>query len=474
MQTYPNVYIGGEWRPPIAAQTLDVINPANEQIIAQVALGGAADVDAAVNVARGAFDSYSLSSTEERIALLERIITVYESREEDIAQAVSAEMGCPISLSRKAQAPLGRQHFSAMLDVLRDFPFEEKRGDTTVVREPIGVCGLITPWNWPLNQIACKVAPALAAGCTMVLKPSERTPISGLIFAEVMAEAGVPAGVFNLVSGDGEGVGEPLARHPDVDMISFTGSTRGGISVALNAAPSVKRVTQELGGKSANIILDSADLEEAVSRGAMRVFSNSGQTCTAPTRMLVPAAKMAVAAAIAARAAESMQPGDPADEATQLGPVVCRAQYDRIQQLIVQGIEEGAKLAAGGPGRPDELTLGCYVRPTVFSEVGNDMTIAREEIFGPVLSMIAYDSEEDAIAIANDTPYGLAGYVQGDLDTARRVAKRLRAGVVTINSGSLSPLAPFGGYKRSGNGREWGAYGMEEFLETKALPGFDG
>ena len=471
MRHYPHHYIGGQWLASARPRSFTVTNPATEEPLAVIAAGGSAEVDAAVRAAREAFDDFSRSSRLERCALLQRIIDQYAARQEELALALCEEMGCPISLARKAQVPLGRQHLETALTVLRDYPFEERRGDTVVLKEPIGVCGLITPWNWPLNQIACKVGPALAAGCTMVLKPSERTPVSAVIFAQIMHAAGVPPGVFNLVNGDGPDAGVPLSRHEGVDMVSFTGSTRAGVAVATNAAGTIKRVTQELGGKSPNIILTSADLELAVTAGVQRCFNNSGQTCTAPSRMLVPAARVDEAAAIATRAARDLKPGDPADAATTLGPVVCRSQYDAIQQLIAQGLAEGARLVTGGPGRPPGLRRGYFVQPTVFSPVNSAMTIAREEIFGPVLAIIPYQDEEEAIALANDTRYGLAAYVQGDPAVASRLARRLRAGVVSINGATLDPQAPFGGYKQSGNGREWGSYGLEEYLEIKSVPG---
>jgi aldehyde dehydrogenase (NAD+) len=382
-------------------------------------------------------------------------------------------MGAPKGLAEADQAYCGRGHLEAALDVLRNFSFEEDIGAHRVMKEPIGVCGLITPWNWPINQIACKVAPALAVGCTVVLKPSEIAPLSAQIWAEIMHEAGVPAGVFNMVNGDGPTVGAALSAHPDVDMMSFTGSTRAGTQVAMNAAPTVKRVTQELGGKSPNIILDDADLETAVTRGALHMFNNTGQSCNAPSRMFVPRARLAEAEAIAARAAEGIVMGDPASPETTMGPVVSQVQFDKIQALIQKGIEEGAKLVAGGPGKPEGMESGYWVRPTVFSDVTNDMTIAREEIFGPVLAMIPYDTEEEAIDMANDTPYGLAGYVQsGDIEHARNVARRIRAGNVHLNGASGGFEIPFGGYKQSGNGREWGAHGFTDYLEIKAVEGF--
>lgn len=472
MRVYDKFYINGEWVAPAETNMLDVINPATEQAYAQIALGNSDDVNRAVAAAKTAFDSFSKTSRDQRIALLERIIEVYKSRAEDMAQAISEEMGAPISLARNAQATSGTQHLKAALEVLKTYQFEEQLGNVTVFKEPIGVCGLITPWNWPVNQIACKVSPALATGCTMVLKPSEISPVSAIIWAEIMAEAGVPAGVFNLVNGDGIGVGVPLSSHPDVDMMSFTGSTRAGISVAKCAAETVKRVSQELGGKSANIILESADLEAAVFRGAMHCFNNTGQSCNAPTRMLVPEQLMDQAASIAKKAADSVVVGNPSDESTAMGPVVSEAQYIKIQGLIQKGIDEGCALVAGGPGRPEGLSKGYFVQPTVFAGVSNDNTIAREEIFGPVLSILPYKSKEEAIAVANDTVYGLSGYVQGDPAEASEVARQLRTGMVQLNGASMDSAAPFGGYKQSGNGREWGVYGFEEFLEAKAVPGF--
>ncbi len=474
MQSYDKFYINGQWVAPAQPKMLDVINPATEQAVASIAMGNADDVDRAVAAAKAAFDSFSQTSREERIALLEKIIEIYGRRMEDMAQAISAEMGAPITLAREAQAPSGIQHLMSTLEVLRNFSFEEELGAATVFKEPIGVCGLITPWNWPSNQISCKVAPALASGCTMVLKPSEVAPLSAIVWAEIMDEAGVPAGVFNLVNGDGLDVGVPLSSHPDVDMMSFTGSTRAGISVAKCAADTVKRVSQELGGKSANIVLPSADLAQAVGGGAMHCFNNSGQSCNAPTRMMVPADDMEQAAQIAAAAAGAVVVGDPGDETTSMGPVVSEAQYNKIQDLIQRGIDEGATLVCGGPGKPEGLETGYFVKPTVFANVTEDMTIAREEIFGPVLSIIAYDSEDQAIAMANDSVYGLSGYVQGELQAARSVARKLRTGMVHLNGAPLDAAAPFGGYKQSGNGREWGVYGLEEFLESKSIPGYQG
>jgi aldehyde dehydrogenase (NAD+) len=468
-----NFYIDGAWVPPAKPATRDVINPATEQPIAKISMGSAEDVDRAVRAARKAFETYSRTTREERMALLVRIIAVYKTRYDELANTISTEMGAPFWLSKAAQAATGQAHFAQALEVLKTFAFEEPRGNTMIVHEPVGVCGLITPWNWPINQIACKVAPALAAGCTIVLKPTEVAPLNAIIFTQILHEAGVPPGVFNLVNGDGPTVGAAIASHPGVDMVSFTGSTRAGVQVAINAAPSVKRVTQELGGKSPNIILDDADFPSAVAGGVTSCFTNSGQSCNAPTRMLVPAARQAEAVAIAKAAAEKMRVGDPFGEGIKLGPVVSDVQFTKIQGLIQKGIDEGATLVTGGVGRPDGLPTGFYVKPTVFADVKNSMTIAREEIFGPVLSILPYQTEEEAIAIANDTPYGLSGYVSsGDLDRARRVAARLRTGNVHLNGAQLAFDAPFGGYKQSGNGREWGVNGFEEFLETKAVLGY--
>lgn len=466
-------FIDGKWVDPLTSDTLAVINPANETEIVSIAMGGPADVDAAVAAAKAAFETYSQTSVDERLALLDRIIEVYKARMGEIGQVISQEMGAPLQMAMRAQAGAGIGHFMTARRVLSEFDFEKEMGTTLVVREPVGVCALITPWNWPINQIACKVAPALAAGCTMVLKPSEVAPLNAILFAEVLEEAGVPAGVFNLVQGDGINVGGPLSSHPDVDMVSFTGSTRAGVEVAKAAAPTVKRVAQELGGKSANIILDDADLAAVVARDMAGMCNNSGQSCNAPTRMLVPAARMDEAATIAAAAANGVVVGDPSDAATNIGPVVSSVQFERIQGLIETGIAEGATLAAGGPGRPDGLDAGYYVQPTVFSHVTNDMTIAREEVFGPVLVMIGYENDDDAVRIANDTAYGLSGYISGNSDRAKAMARRIRTGNVHLNGAPGDFNAPFGGYKQSGNGREWGEFGMEEFLETKAILGYN-
>ncbi len=471
MYDYTRFYIDGQWVEPAVSKTQAVINPATEQTIGTISLGSAADVDKAVAAAKRAFASFSQTSREQRIALLEAIIVQYQNRLEEMALAISREMGAPLSLAMAAQAPAGLGHFMTTLEALKKFEFETRRGTTSLRKEPVGVCALITPWNWPINQVACKVAPALAAGCTMVLKPSEIAPIDACIFAEIIHAAGVPAGVFNLVNGDGPGVGTALSGHPDIDMVSFTGSTRAGVAIAKNAADTVKRVAQELGGKSANIILDDADLQAAVAGGVVTCFLNSGQSCNAPSRMLVPAAKLAEAEAIAKATAESLQPGDPTAETTRMGPVVSATQYQRIQGLIQKGIDEGAKLLCGGTGKPVGLETGYFVKPTIFSNVNNDMTIAREEIFGPVLAILPYQSEADAIAIANDTVYGLSGYVSGSPERAANVACQLRTGTVHLNGAPVDFASPFGGYKQSGNGREWGEEGLAEFMEVKTLLG---
>jgi aldehyde dehydrogenase (NAD+) len=466
-------YIDGEWVNPAQNHDFDVINPATEDRVATISLGDAADVNKAVAAAKRAFGSYSETSVEMRLALLRRIVEIYQSKMDEMAATISMEMGAPITLARKAQAPAGLAHFLEIVKVLEHYQFEEAKGSMLMRQEPVGVCGLITPWNWPMNQIACKVAPALAAGCTMVLKPSEIAPLSAYLFAQILHEAGVPAGVFNLVNGDGPTVGSAISSHPDVAMVSFTGSTRAGISVAVNAATTVKRVTQELGGKSANIILEDTDLARAVAQGADACFRNSGQSCDAPTRMLVPRKSMNAAAEAAQKAAEATIVGDPSAAETALGPLSSKAQFEKVQRMIQEGIKEGAKVVAGGVGRPDGLTKGYFVKPTVFSDVRNDMTIAREEIFGPVLSIIPYEDEDDAVRIANDTPYGLSGYVTSDdLERARRVAKGIRAGNVHINGARLDFGGCFGGYKQSGNGREWSVAGLEEFLELKAVFGY--
>ncbi len=466
-------YIDGGWVAPREGRTVPVVNPATEEVLYDVAVGGVADVEAAVAAARAAWPAFAATSREERVALLARIMEIYARRMRDIGGAVSDEMGAPLSLAERAHAGSGLSHFMTTHEALKTYAFEERIGAAMVVREPIGVAGQITPWNWPMNQVACKVAPALAAGCTMVLKPSEYTPTSALILAEVLHDAGVPPGVFNLVNGLGPEVGAAMSAHPGLDMISFTGSTRAGIDVATRAAATVKRVTQELGGKSANIILEDADFEKAVAGGAHHCFNNSGQSCNAPSRMLVPEGRMAEAAAIVASVADGLTVGNPREKGIDLGPVANCVQWEKIQRLIESGVSEGASVAAGGPGRPQGLSKGFYVRPTVFANVTADMTIAREEIFGPVLSILAYKDEDDAVRIANDTPYGLAGYVSsGDIARARAVARRIRAGNVNLNGVMNDRRAPFGGYKQSGNGREWGRFGLEEYLEVKAIGGW--
>ena len=472
MSDYRQFYIDGQWVDPQRPQDCPVINPATEQCIATISLGSPADVDRAVAAARRAFETYSRTTVAERTQLISRVLEVYLTRQDEIGAAISDEMGAPLAFARRSQAGIGAGHLATMLEVLQTFRFSEEREGMQLLREPVGVCGFITPWNWPINQIACKVVPALAAGCTIVLKPSEIAPLSASLFAQVIHDAGVPAGIFNLVHGDGPGVGQAIAAHPGVDMLSFTGSTRAGIAVAKAGADTVKRVHQELGGKSPLLILDEQGLEAAVRWGVTDCFSNSGQSCNAPSRMLVPAALHGRATVLAKAVAEAMVVGDPRDAATQLGPVVSQAQFDKIQRLIRAGIDEGATLVCGGPGRPSGLTKGFYLRPTVFAGVRNDMTIAREEIFGPVLSMLPYGDEAEAIRIANDTPYGLAAYVwAADPAAARRVAGRIRAGMVHINGADLPLNAPFGGFKQSGNGREWGEFGLADFLELKVVVG---
>ena len=471
--SYLKFYIDGAFVDPAVDRTLDVIDPAIEQPFATISLGGQADVDRAVAAAKAAFAHFQFTSKQERLALLETLLAVYERRYEDVAQAISHEMGSPIARARDSQAYAGLGHLKATIEAFRRFEFDETRGSTRVTHEPVGVVGLITPWNWPLNQIMCKVAPAIAAGCTMVLKPSEIAPISGMVFAEIVHEAGIPPGVFNLVNGTGPEVGAALSSHPDIDMVSFTGSTRAGIDVARNAAATVKRVAQELGGKSANIVLPDADLESAVAEGVRACFGNTGQSCDAPTRMLVPADRHGEALDIARRAAEAVRVGSPTDVDTQIGPLVSDVQFAKVQALIQAGIDEGATLVTGGTGKPAGLETGYYVKPTVFGDVKPGMRIEREEIFGPVLSIIPYETVDEAIGIANDTLYGLAAYVQGtDLDEARRVAGRLRAGSIYLNYPDWDLFAPFGGYKQSGNGREYADFGLRDFLEIKGIVGY--
>ncbi len=466
-------YIDGAWVEPSGAETLEVIDPSTEEPFETIALGTAADVDRAVVAARAAFPAFAETARRERHEMLKRLVAVYEARYEDMAQAISREMGAPIAFSREQQAAAGLGHLQQMVKAMETFSWEEQRGSTRIVKEPIGVVGMITPWNWPMNQIVCKVAPAIAAGCTMVLKPSEIAPINAVIFAELIDEIGLPKGVFNMVHGTGPDVGEAISSHPDVDMVSFTGSTRAGVSVARNAAATVKRVHQELGGKSPNIILPDADFESAVRQGTANMMENTGQSCDAPSRMFVPQDRMAEAAEIAKAVAEAVKVGDPRSEESEVGPLVSKTQFDKVQDLIEAGISEGATLVTGGPGLPEHLNRGYYVRPTVFADVQPEMRISREEIFGPVLSILGYRDEEQAIEMANDTPYGLAGYVQGgDIERARRVARRIRAGRITINYADFDTNAPFGGYKQSGNGREFSDFGLEEFLETKGMLGY--
>jgi len=472
MREFLQFYIDGEWVDPLVPSTLDVLNPATEQVAGRISMGAAADVDQAAKAARAAFMSWSLTSRQERLDLLETIVAEYRKRSDDIADAITLEMGAPTAMSRRAQAGSGIGHLEAAITALKTYSFEEIRGSTRIRKEPIGVCGLITPWNWPINQLACKVAPALATGCTMVLKPSEVAPFSTCLFAEVMHAAGVPAGVFNMINGDGPTVGAAISSHPEIDMVSFTGSTRAGVEVAIAAAPTVKRVAQELGGKSPNIIFADADIPKAVSAGIKSVMSNSGQSCNAPTRMLVPHDRMDEVVTIAREIAEAITVGNPMSE-VDMGPVVSAVQWDRIQALIQKGIDEGATVVTGGTGRPEGMDTGYFVRPTIFADVTSDMAIAREEIFGPVLSIMGFSDVEEAIEIANDTEYGLAAYIWGgDPAVLRDVAARLRAGRVSINGVGGDLSAPFGGYKMSGNGREWGDYGFAEYLEVKAMLGF--
>ena len=473
MTNHQKFYIDGVWVNPVTPATLPVVNPATEEAYTMISVGSGADVERAVAAAKAAFPSFSMTSKAERLALLRRILQIYNERSEDIARAVSDEMGAPIAWARDAQTWAGRAHLEATITALESYEFEEHRDAVRIVKEGIGVVALITPWNWPLNQIVTKVAPAIAAGCTVVLKPSEIAPISAIVFSEIMDAAGTPPGVYNMVNGDGPNVGQVMAGHCDVDMVSFTGSTRAGIIVAKTAADTVKRVTLELGGKSANIILEDADLEDAVRKGVEACFANTGQSCDAPTRMLVPRARHEEALRIARETAHTQKVGDPNAVDTVLGPVVSELQFNKIQQLIECGIQDGAVLVCGGPGRPEGLQKGYYVRPTVFGNVTPQMTIAREEIFGPVLSIMPYDDEAHAIRIANDTVYGLAAYVQSNnLENARNVARQLRAGQVTINYAEWNTQVPFGGYKQSGNGREYAEWGIHEFLEVKAIVGY--
>jgi aldehyde dehydrogenase (NAD+) len=466
-------YIDGAWVDPVVAHPFDVVDPSNEDAFAQISLGSKADVDKAVAAAKRAFQTFGFSERGERLELLRRIVAVYKKRSRDLSIAVSQEMGAPLPFALDSQVSIGLKHLEKMVEVLKDYIFQHEKGNNVVVREPIGVVGLITPWNWPLNQITCKVAPGIAAGCTMVLKPSEIAPLDAIVFAEILDEAGVPKGVFNLVNGDGPTVGQAMASHPDIDMMSFTGSTRAGILVAKAAADTVKRVSQELGGKSANILFPDADFAKAVKKGVAGCYLNSGQSCNAPTRMFVPRDRQDEVVAYAKSAAESFVVGPANVPGVQLGPVVSQAQYDKIQGLIESGIAQGARLVAGGPGRPAGLNRGYFIRPTVFADVTPDMRIAREEIFGPVLSILPYDTLDAAVDQANDTVYGLAAYLQSrDLPAARDVARRLRVGNVHINHPDWDAGMPFGGYKQSGNGREYAEYGLDDFLEIKGISGY--
>lgn len=471
MYDYRQFYIDGEWIQPDQATNIDVINPATESVIGRISQASDADINRAVNAAKQAFSTYSLTTPAERLNLLERLLGIYAAQLDQMAAHISDEMGAPITLAQKAQAPCGLAHIANTIDALKQLAFETAHQNYSIAKEPVGVCALITPWNWPINQVACKVVPALAAGCTVVLKPSEIAPLSAYLFAHMLHEAGFPKGVFNLINGDGAHVGTALSRHPDVDMVSFTGSTRAGIAIAKNAADTVKRVTQELGGKSANIILPDADFGKAVKSGVIGCFQNTGQSCNAPTRMLVPANKIEEAITIAKAVAEKIVIGDTKDPATTMGPLASSAQFHKVQSMIQDGIAQGAKVVVGGPGKPDGLTHGYFVKPTVFAPVNNAMTIAQEEIFGPVLCIIPYDNDDEAVRIANDTCYGLAAYVSGESAHARRIAAQLRVGNVYLNGAGPDLNAPFGGYKQSGNGREWGLQGLEEYLETKAIIG---
>ncbi len=472
MTPHDGIFVGGQWMASTGPERIDVINPSTEESLGSVPQGTAADVDRAVAAARSAFTEWSSTSVEGRIEILRAIAAGLSARKVEIGDTIAREMGMPVKFARMIQAGLPPTHFENYARLLAEFRFARDLGSTRITSEPVGVCGLITPWNFPLHQIAGKLAPALAAGCTVVLKPSEIAPLNAIALAEILEASGVPPGVFNLVHGLGPIVGEAMAAHPGIDMVSFTGSTRAGISVALAAAGSVKRVTQELGGKSANIILDYPDLPRAVRAGITDCFLNSGQACNAPTRMLVPASRQEEAVEIARRVAGEMRLGDPFDIGVTMGPVVSAVQFERVQGFIRKGIEEGAELVAGGPGRPEGMEKGYFVRPTVFARVRNEMAIAREEIFGPVLCILPFEDEAEAVRIANDSDYGLAAYVSGPLEIAQRIASSLRVGQVTLNRARFDPGAPFGGYKTSGNGREFGEWGLLEFLETKAIVGY--
>jgi aldehyde dehydrogenase (NAD+) len=464
-------YINGEWVDPIVANDLDVLNPATEEPVAVISMGAAADIDRAVAAAKKAFATYGRTSVEERLALLEKLLEIYRSRFEEMAQTITLELGAPITMSREQQADVGVGHLKGFIRALKQLETRKAlpNGDV-LLREPIGVCGLITPWNWPINQIALKVVPALATGSTCVLKPSEFTPLNAMLYAEMIHEAGFPAGVFNLVNGDGLNAGAVLSKHKDVDMMSFTGSTRAGIAVSKDAADTVKRVTLELGGKSPNIVFEDADLEDRITGSVLECFNNSGQSCDAPTRLLVQKSVYDEAVAIAGRVGRDARVGDPREEGGHIGPLVSGIQFGRVQALIEAGVADGARLLVGGPGKPEGFETGYFVKPTIFADVNNDMRIAREEVFGPVLAIMPFKTEEEAIEIANDTSYGLAAYVQtGNPERAERVAARLRAGMVHINGAPHRYGSPFGGYKQSGNGREGGMFGLEDFLEVKTL-----
>ena len=472
MKNYRQFYIDGQWIDSVHACDFTVENPSTEQLIGVISLGSSDDVDIAVAAARRAFASYAQTSREARIALLEQLLAVYIDRCDEMAEAISLEMGAPIDFAIEDQAYCGRGHIEAALMALKTFEFKQKRQNATIVREPIGVCGFITPWNWPINQISCKVAPALATGCTMLLKPSEIAPLSAQIFSEMIHQAGIPAGVYNMIHGDGPGVGTAISCHPDIDMVSFTGSTRAGRAVSHSAAESIKRVTLELGGKSPNIIFEDVDLEATVARGVNDCMENVGQSCNAPTRMLVPSQLYTEAVAYAVKAASAIAVGRADQPGAHIGPLVSRLQYNKVQDLIQTGIEEGARLVVGGLGKPEGFETGHFTKPTVFADVDNQMTIAREEVFGPVLVMIPFDSEQQAVDLANDTPYGLAAYVNSNNEAlVDRVTSQLRAGMVRVNGASHLFSSPFGGYKQSGNGREWGAFGFDDYLEIKAISG---
>ncbi len=473
MREHLKFYIGGEWIDPAEPRTIDVVNPATAEVCGRVSSGSAADVDRAVAAAKTAFKTWRKTSREERLALLNRIVEAFQARVGDMAEAITTEMGAPAWLSQGTQAPIGINHFKSAIGVLERYEFEEDRGTSRILKEPIGVCGFITPWNWPIHQICAKVAPALAVGCTVVLKPSEIAPFSGQVFAEILEAAGTPPGVFNLVQGEGPVVGAALSAHPGVDMVSITGSTRAGIEVSKAAAPTLKRVHQELGGKSPNIVLEDADLTPAITGSVNAVMQNSGQSCRAPTRMLAPNKLMDQVCAIAKEVAETWTPGDPTGNA-RMGPVVSEAQWNKVQGLIRKGMDEGATVVTGGLGKPEGLESGYFVKPTILTGVTNDMAVAREEIFGPVLCILGYDSLEEAIEIGNDTDYGLAGYVQSrDIEKARAVGREIRAGYISLNNAGLDLNVPFGGYKQSGNGREFGDFAFSEFLELKSVLGWN-